>query len=133
MTTTKKTQTITAKQIANLRDDQLLSWAKVASELKLGSAGAARRLYSNLVRPHTDSVLPGRTPGDAKVKPVHLADADLDTIRDAIVGRTIVVQRAKATEDIKVAKVTSVKNGTVNLHDGDKSRAVKAEAIIAIK
>ena len=136
MNTTKKpndTTTITAKQIANLRDEQLLSWAKVATELGLGSAGAARRLYSNLVRPHTDSVLPGRTPGAAKVQPVHLADADLDTIRDAIVGRTIVVQRAKATEDIKVAKVTSIKDGTVNLHDGDKSRAVKAEAIIAIR
>ncbi len=135
MTTTKKPNatTITAKQIAALRDDQLLSWAKVAAELRLGSAGAARRLYSNLVRPHTDSVLPGRTPGDAKVKPVHLADADLDTIRDAIVGRTIVVQRAKTTEEIAVAKVTSLKDGTVNLHDGDKSRAVKAEAIIAIR
>lgn len=141
MTTTKKPNTtdpftaqqITAKQIANLRDEQLLSWAKVAEALSIGSPGAARRLYSSLVRPHDESVLPGRTPGDAKVQPVHLADADLDTIRDAIVGRTIVVQRAKATEDMKVAKVTSVKAGTVNLHDGDKSRAVKAEAIIAIR
>ena len=135
MTTTNRpnTTTVTAKQIASLRDDQCLSWAKVATELGLGSAGAARRTYSALVRPHNDSVLPGRTPSDAKVQPVHLADADLAAICDAIVGRTIVVQRADATEDIKVAKVTSVKAGTVNLNDGDKSRAVKAEAIIAIK
>lgn len=131
--TKNNTTTITAKQIAALRDDQLLSWARVAAELNLGSPGAARRLYSSLVRPHTDSVLPGRTPGDAKVTPVHLADADIDTIRDAIVGRTIVVQRAKATEDIHVAKITSVKNGTVNLHDGNKARSVKAEAIVAVK
>lgn len=125
--------TITADQIAALRDDQLLSWAKVAEALSLGSPGAARRLYSSLVRPHTDSVLPGHSFGTAALTPVHLADADLDAIREAIVGRIIVVQRAKATEDITVAKVTSIKDGTVNLHDGDKSRAVKAEAIIAIK
>ena len=35
------------------------------------------------------------------------------------------------TETINVAKVTSVTNGTVNFNDGDKSRAVKAEAIVA--
>lgn len=75
------TTTITAKQITNLRDDQLLSWARVAEALSLGSPGAARRLYSSLVRPHDESVLPGRTPGYAKVQPVHLADADLATIR----------------------------------------------------
>lgn len=131
MTTTNST--ITADQIANLRDEQLLSWAKVAEALNLGSPGAARRLYSSLVRPHTDSVLPGHSFGTAKVEAVHLADADLDAIREAIVGRTIVVQRAKATEDLHVAKVTSIKDGTVNLHDGDKGRSVKAEAIIAIK
>jgi hypothetical protein len=43
-----------------------------------------------------------------------------------------VVQRKGGTEDITVAKVTSLKNGTVNFNDGNKSRAVKADAIIAI-
>lgn len=61
-------------------------------------------------------------------------EADLDTIRDAIVGRTIVVQRkGDTTEAIPVAKVTSLKAGTINFNDGDKARAVKATAIIATK
>lgn len=122
----------TADDIAVLRDERQLSWAKVATELALGSPGAARRAYSTLVRPHNESVLPGRTTG-AKVAPVHLADANLATIREAIVGRTIVVQRAKGTEDIAVAKVTSLKNGTVSLSDGAKSRSVKTEAIVAVR
>lgn len=129
-TTTDKYD-FTAKQIAALRDEELLSWRYVAERLSLGSPGAARRAYSALVRPHTESVLPGRSGGN--VQPVHLAKADLDTVRDTIVGHTIVVQRAKNTEAIAVAKVTSLKNGNVNFHDGDKSRSVKAEAIIAIK
>lgn len=125
------TSTISADQIADLRDNQLLSWAKVAQALGLGSPGAARRAYSGLVRPHTESVLPGRT--KASLTPVHLADADLATIRTAIVGKTIVVQRKDTTEDIAVAKVTSAKAGTVNFNDGDKGRSVKADAIIATK
>lgn len=32
-----------------------------------------------------------------------------------------------------MAKVTSVKDGTVNFNDGNKSRTVKAAAIIATK
>lgn len=133
MTTTNDTTkpTITADQIADLRDTQLLSWAKVAEALDLGSPGAARRAYTALVRPHAESVLPGRTA--TALAPVHLADADLATIQETITGRTIVVQRKDRTEDIKVAKVTSIKAGTVNFNDGDKSRSVKAEAIIATK
>lgn len=133
MTTTNNTTkpTVTAEQITDLRDTQLLSWAKVAQALGLGSPGAARRAYSALVRPHAESVLPGRTP--AALTPIHLADADLATIQEAITGRTIVVQRKDRTEDITVAKVTSIKAGTINFNDGDKSRAVKAEAIIATK
>ena len=132
MTTTKNTKPPpTADQIADLRDTQLLSWAKVAEALGLGSPGAARRAYTSLVRPHAESVLPGRTA--AALTPVHLADADLATLREAITGKTIVVQRKDRTEDIKVAKVTSTKAGTVNFNDGDKSRSVKAEAIIATK
>lgn len=118
--------------IADLRDVQHLSWAKVAEALGLGSPGAARRAYSAAVRPHTESVLPKQASG-AKVQPVHLADAKLDAVRKAIVGKTIVVQRKGGTEDMKVAKVTSIKDGTVNLHDGNKARSVKAEAIIATK
>ncbi len=37
------------------------------------------------------------------------------------------------TETIKVARVTSLKAGTVNFNDGNKSRSVKLEAIIALK
>jgi len=129
---TAATYPFTADTIAALRDEQGQSWAKVATALALGSPGAARRAYSVLVRPHTESVLPGRSTG-VSVQPVHLADADLDTVRQAIVGRTIVVQRAKGTEDIAVAKVTSLKAGTVNLSDGAKSRSIKAEAIVAVR
>ncbi len=131
-TTTK--YPFTAADIAALRDDQRLSWAKVAAALDLGSPGAARRAYTALVRPHTDSVLPGRLPGTAKVTPVHLVDADLATITEAIVGRTILVERKGGKhEPIAVAKVTSVKDGTVNLHDGSKSRSVAAAAIVGVQ
>jgi len=133
MTTTKNTtSTPTPDQIADLRDAQQLSWAKVAEALTLGSPGSARRLYTELVRSHKESVLPGRTKANG-LTPVHLADATLAAVRKAIVGRTIVVQRKDRTEAIPVAKVTSLKAGTINFNDGDKSRAVKAEAIIATK
>ena len=124
----------TAESIASLRDGSHLSWAKVADALKLGSPGAARRAYGALVRPHTDSVLPGRTTTGKGVTPVTFTDATtLDELREAIAGRTIVVQRADHNEDIPVAKVTSVKAGTVNFNDGAKSRSVKATAIVAVK
>lgn len=124
----------TAESIASLRDGSYLSWAKVAQALKLGSPGAARRAYSALVRPHTESVLPGRTTNGKGVHPVAFTDATtLDELREALVGRTIVAQRADHTESIPVAKVTSVKAGTVNFNDGSKSRSVKAAAIIAVK
>ena len=93
---------------------------------------AARRDGTAAEQGVTDSVLPGRTP--AALTPVALADADLATIRAAITGKTIVVQRkGDKTETITVAKVTSAKAGTVNFNDGDKSRSVKAESIIATK
>lgn len=124
---------ITASDIAELRDVQTLSWRKVAEALGLGSPGAARRAYSGLVHPHTASVLPGRAVG-AKVEPVTFGeDTDLATLRDALTGRTVVVQRKDHTEDITIVKVTSIKAGTVNFNDGHKSRSVKAEAIIALK
>lgn len=124
----------TAESIASLRDGSHLSWAKVAEALKLGSPGAARRAYSVLVRPHTDSVLPGRTTTGKGVTPVTFTDGTtLDELREAIAGRTVVVQRADHTEDIPVAKVTSLKAGTVNFNDGQKSRSVKVAAIVAVK
>src|SRR5205823_4864603 len=64
----------------------------VAATVGLGTPGAARRLYSAVVRPHTESVLEGRS-SESKVTPVHLGKANLATIREAIAGRTIVVQR----------------------------------------
>lgn len=76
------------------------SWRKVAQALGLGSPGAARRAYSSLVRPHTASVLPGRAIG-AKVERVTFgADTNLATLREALTGRTVVVQRKDHTEDI---------------------------------
>jgi len=125
----------TAASIAALRDAQQLSWAKVAQALKLGSPGAARRAYSTLVRPHTESVLTARQAGtNGKVQPVTFTDeATLDDLRETIAGRTIVVQRADRTETIPVVRVTSVKAGTVNFSDGNKSRSAKATAIVAVK
>ena len=88
MASTEKYE-FTAKKIAVLRDAQSLSWRKVAEELDLGSPGAARRAYSVLVRPHAESVLPGRAAG-ATVQPVTFgADTDLVTLREALAGRTI--------------------------------------------
>ena len=125
----------TAESIASLRDGSHLSWAKVAQALKLGSPGAARRAYSALVRPHTESVLPTKQGSNGKgVRPVSFTeDATVDELRTAIAGHRIVVQRGERTEDIPVARVTSVKQGTVNFHDGAKSRSVKATAIVAVK
>jgi hypothetical protein len=87
------------------------------------------------VRPHTESVLDGREQGrgQGRIEPVQLANASLATVRKIIAGHRIVVQRKDGTETIKVARVTSIKNGTVNFNDGNKSRAVNAEAILAIK
>lgn len=129
----KFTKVCTKEDLIRVRDTEQKSWAKVAQELGLGSPGAARRAYTLAVRPHTESVLVSITGGTAKVQPVHLADANLATIRRAIVGKTIVVQRPKGTEEITVAKVTSLKGGTVNFNDGSKARSVKAEVIIATK
>lgn len=125
--------TFTAEQIAELRDDQQRSWAKVAQALTLGSPGAARRAYTALVRPHTDSVLATRTTATAKVTPVDLAGMDLDDLRDTLTGRTLVVDRGgDSTERIACAKVTSVKDGTINFNDGNKRRTVKADAVVAL-
>jgi hypothetical protein len=119
--------------LVRLRDEQQNSWAKVAELLGLGSAGAARRVYSAVVRPHTESVLDGRTPTGTNVQPVHLGDADEETIKQSIVGRTLIVQRKDGTEKVKCVRVTSIKAGVVNFNDGNKSRSVKASAIIATK
>jgi hypothetical protein len=123
----------TKADLVRLRDTEGNSWAKVADALGLGSPGAARRAYSTAVRPHTQSVLAGRATPGAEITPVHLADATLAKVREAIAGKTIIVQRKDGTEKIKVAKVTSVKNGTINFNDGDRSRNVKATAIVATK
>ncbi|MGK2884680.1 MAG: hypothetical protein ACSLE8_07875 [Rhodococcus sp. (in: high G+C Gram-positive bacteria)] len=131
-TTTPK-YTFTPDTIAALRDDQQQSWAKVAAALELGSPGAARRAYTALVRPHTESVLTDRATGDGKVTPVDLSGLDLDALRDRCVGRTLVVQRKNGTEEIPCAKVTSVKGDTMNFGDGTKARSVKTSAVVAVK
>ncbi|MEQ1736700.1 MAG: hypothetical protein ABL886_09920 [Rhodoglobus sp.] len=114
-----------------LRDTEQRSWAAVAAALGLGSPGAARRLYSALVQPHTDSVLSARIV--AKVEPVDLSAATLEQLRKQIAGRTIIVDRKGSTEEILVAKITSLKEGTMTFNDGTKTRSVKAAAILAVK
>lgn len=125
------TTEVTAEALSALRDDQQLSWAKVADSLGLGSPGAARRAYTAHVRPHAESVLTVRRSGGPT--PVNLADADLDGLREALVGRVAIVDRNGHHDEIAVAKVTSLKNSTVNFHDGDKSRSVKAASIVAVR
>jgi len=123
----------TKEDLVRLRDEEQHSWANVAQALNLGSPGAARRLYSTLVRPHTESVLDGRTIGTARMTPVHLDGADLEAVRELIDGRTIVVQRRDGTEDIYVAKVISIKGDTINLNDGDKARSVRNSTVIGLR
>lgn len=118
-------------ELYRLRDTEQRSWAAVAEALGLGSPGAARRLYSAAVRPHTDSVLTTRIV--AKVNPVDLSAATLEQLRKEIAGRTIIVDRKGSTEEIFVAKVSSLKDGTVTFNDGVKTRSVKAAAILAVK
>ena len=134
-TITVKNVEVSADEITKLRDDEQLSWAKVATELGIGSPGTARRAYTALIKPHTESRLAsGGGRGGSGLVPVSLDGLDLAGIRKAIVGRTITVQRAgDKTESIPVAKVTSVKAGTVNFNDGNKSRSVKADKVIAAR
>lgn len=123
-----------AEEMTRLRDTEQNSWAKVAAALGLGSPGAARRLYTALVRPHTESVLEGRARSTASLEPIHIDEkANVDKVRKLIGERTIVVQRKDGTEDIYVAKVNSIKEGSVNFNDGDKSRSVKAAAIVGLR
>lgn len=125
---------ITKQDLVHLRDEQQQSWAKVADALGLGSPGAARRAYSSLVKPHSESILEGRTTNGANITPVHFpANVGLAKVREVVEGRTMMVQRKDGTEKVHVAKVTSVSKGTVNFNDGDKSRSVKAAAIVAVK
>jgi len=67
----------------------------VAEALGLGSPGAARRLYSAAVRPHTQSVLVKRVV--AKVDPVDVSNATLEQLRKKLAGRTIIVDRKGRT------------------------------------
>ena len=126
----------TAEALTALRDQQQLSWAKVAEAVGLGSPGAARRAYSALVRPHTESVLPTRFAGEGKGKglqPVDLTGLGKDQVGEVIAGRTIVVQRKDRTEEIHVARVTSVKGDAINFNDSNKSRTVKASTVVAVR
>lgn len=134
MTTTKNTEvTIHAKDIARLRDEEQMSWAKVASALGLGSPGAARRAYTALVKPHRESILAGSTRNARTMKPLHLDGADLEAIKDLITEQTIVVQRKDGTEDMYVAKITSIKGDTINVHDGTKARSLRVESVIGFR
>jgi hypothetical protein len=127
---------LTAEDLTALRDDQQLSWARVADALGLGSPGAARRAYSALVWPHTESVLLGRSAGaggGGGPEPVDLTGWNKAYVEGAIAGRTVVVQRKSHTEEIPVARVVSVKGDTINFNDGDRNRTVKASAVIAMR
>lgn len=134
-TTTSK-YNFTADAIVAVRDEQQMSWPQVAKALGLGSPGTARRAYTALVRPHTESVLTRTTTRTAAVTPVDLAGMKLAELRDTLVGRTLVVDRGDdrtdRTERIACAKVTSLKDGTINFNDGSKRRSVKATAVVAL-
>ncbi|WP_162142082.1 hypothetical protein [Ilumatobacter coccineus] len=134
-TITVKGVEVSADEITKLRDDEQNSWAKVADALGIGSPGTARRAYTALVRPHTESRLKsGGGRNGSGLVPVLLNGLDLAGVRKAIVGKTISVQRqGDKVETIPVAKVTSVKNETVNFNDGSKSRSVKADKVLAAK
>lgn len=122
----------TNNQLADLRDTQQLSWAKVAEALELGSPGAARRTYSKHVRPHTESVLTVTARTKSGLTPLDLTGLALDAVRETITGKTITVERKTGTEQIACTKVTSVKGDTVNFSDADgKRRSIKAESIVA--
>ncbi len=131
-TKVKEEESVTKEQLEILRDGELLSWAKVADRLALGSPGAARRIYTKLVRPHTESVLPAKA--KASAQPVDLTTANLAQLQELLTGRTIVVQRkGDHQEQIKVAKVTSLRNGSISFNDGAKTRTVKATAVVAVR
>lgn len=134
-TITVKNIEVSADEMTRLRDEEQNSWAKVAIALGIGSPGTARRAYTALVKPHTESRLAsGGGRNGSGLVPVSLDGLDLAGIRKAIVGRTITVQRAgDKTETITVAKVTSVKAGTINFGDGSKSRSVKAGKVVAAR
>jgi hypothetical protein len=121
-----------AEDIARLRDTEQLSWAKVATALDLGSPGGARRAYSLMVRPHTESVL-DRSKRSADLEPVTLDVTRIDLVKNALEGRTLVVERNGELVNIPCLRVTSIKGDTVNFNDGDKSRSVKAAAVIGTK
>jgi hypothetical protein len=121
----------TKDTLIDLRDNQQLSWAKVAGALGLSSPGAARRAYSNLVRPHAESVLATTARTKSGLTPLDLTGLALDAVRAAITGKTITVERKTGTELITCAKVTSVKGDTINFNDGNKARSVKASAVVA--
>ena len=121
----------TAEMLVQWRDERQESWASVAQLAGLGSPGAARRMYARLVRPHTESVLNARVA--AKVLPMQFDGLSADAVRTAIAGRTIIVERIGSNEEIAVANVTSVKDGTINFNDGVKCRSVKAVAVVAVK
>ena len=132
-TTTAKEPEVrfTAEDLVRLRDTDQLSWGKVAQALGFASSTSARRAYRANVRPPAESVLSGRSGRAAR--PLDLTGANLETVRDAIAGRTLVVTRKNGTEEITVARVTSIKDDTVNFNDGSKARSVKLAAITAAK
>lgn len=131
---------VSEEDLTRLRDERHLSWAKVAETLELGSPGTARRVYSELVRPHHESVLP--TKGErasGQAEPMSFTDdSDPATIQEAVEGQTVVVQRARGQERIRVVSINSVGRSregkrTVNFKDPEgKNRSVHATRIVAV-
>jgi hypothetical protein len=90
------------------RDTEGLSWANVARKVGLPSPGKARKVYSELVRPHEESVMPGRqakpagkattTTSKARTKAKAITprwddDTFAEEIIEAVENHTIYVQR----------------------------------------
>lgn len=133
---------VTADQIRQLRDEDHLSWAKVADALELGTAGTARRVYTELVRPHRESILPSRqgVVGSKDTTVSFTDDTDPEDITAAVAGNLIVVERSNGNhETLHVKKLTSIGSTragkqTVNFKDAEgKNRTVHASAIVAVR
>lgn len=116
---------ITADQMIQARDIDGKSWQQVANSLGLGSIGSARNYYKELTGndPNESKPKVKRAPkgtgntGRTVLHPKWDRESDKHEIRDAIQGRTIVVNRTiGGRSEISVRKVKKI--GRVQRENG---------------
>jgi hypothetical protein len=138
-----------ATAIADLRDKKQLSWKRVAEELGLGSPSSARRAYSELVRPHTESVIQGKGgrpaasgDGDNGWTPVDVTSCNtIAQVRDALAGHVVQVHAIRKSGHVRRLDAVKVANldpkatqPTVDLVGADgKAHTVRLDKIAAVK